>query len=328
MCVLNNLSRYNYQIPSSEPIQNKPESNIPSTQEKTSILNQKTYDIFNGKTPPNKTHFDPVESAFPNLPENNIKPSSGVESLQKIEDLKISKSSGLEENESGESIKSLKDKLTKLGFKVPKNDVFDNETKKAIETIQNTFSLVGKDSPNFGKAGKETIEKIDSLAKTFSGNAIPESMEGRKLSSAGARIAGNKPSRGRCYTGVWAAIQQTNLDKKGINPPASNPARDFGEWALKDGKKNMGRVMPFLDPNGKLVGLNPGDIIVYERGVQGHHPKYGHIEIYGKGKNFYSDFNSGETGYNQIVTGLKNGQVQKGLINIFRLKNSTPVSEK
>lgn len=288
--------------------------------EKNKIYNNKV-DI-NTKQP-NKS-FDPAGPSLFNETNNVPKTNIEINSSPKLEDIKSGKAT-LQENQTGDSVKILKDNLTKLGFNVSKNNTFDSETKKAVENIQSSLNLVNKKSDNFGKVGKTTLAEIEKLAKTFTGNSIPESIEGRKLRDASAKIAGNNSSGGRCYTGVWAAIQKTNLDKKGITPPSTDPARDFGEWGLKDGKKVMGRVMPFLDQKGNLVGLKQGDIIVYERGVQGHHPIYGHIEIYGGGKNFYSDFNSGETGYNQLVTGIKNGQIKNGEITILRLKNATPV---
>lgn len=231
----------------------------------------------------------------------------------------------------GPAVKILKDRLQAFtGTKLPVGDKFDSETEKFVKIVQKNLGICKENSPNYGKIDNKTWMELNNAMVKFPGNSIPLTKQAEKFADEAKNVANSMNTHGNCYAGVWTAIQNQGLDKK-MNPPADH-AYQFGEWAMtKQGKNVLSRVMPLVGTNGQLMGLKPGDIIVYDRGVNYHSTESGHIEVYKSNKEFYSDHNScdyAHGGYNDLMKDIKNGDLLDGSVKIFRLNPPPPAKPK
>lgn len=244
-----------------------------------------------------------------------------------VDDIKAG--SILNKDMNGPAVQILKDRLEKFtGTKLPSGDKFDNQTENLVKMVQKNLGICKPNNPNYGKIDKKTWTEINNAVLKFPGNSIPLTKDAQKLADESKLVATNMNTHGNCYAGVWKAIQNRDLDKK-MDPP-SDHAYQFGDWAMTaEGKKTLSRVMPMLDSSGKITGLKPGDIIVYNRGVNYHSVDSGHIEIYKSDKEFYSDHNSCSYewgGYNDLLKDINNGDLLNGNVKVFRL-NQTKQTE-
>lgn len=146
--------------------------------------------------------------------------------------------------------------------------------------------------------------------------------QANKLASNAPVIESYMQGSGKCYTGVWSTIKKSGVDLK-VGGRDSESAADFARYALttEDGKKKLDQVVPTLGKNGQLQGVQPGDIIVYARGANGHSLKHGHIEILGADGSAYSDYkNNNATDFKSAIA---KGLVSAGRVRVFRLKGAS-----
>ena len=184
------------------------------------------------------------------------------------------------------------------------------QTTPTANLNQQTEALTKTTTPIFGMGKLEMPTSATTVNPNQQKKALALASNAKYIESI------MKDGAGRCYNGVWNAMEKTGLGLN-ISSADSPMAYQFINYATntQDGKKNLDRVVPktFSD-------LQAGDIIVYGSHQSDTGKEPGHIEVLGTDGSAYSDIK--DQGAKQLKGSFKNGKIQDGKVQIFRLKGA------
>lgn len=147
---------------------------------------------------------------FTIFPDKNISNSLKINDKAPSFD-QIRKGAVLSKGDSGDSVRELQTKLTKLGFPVEITGNFGNITELKLKQFQKKYNI-----QQTGKLGETTIKKLDELTNIKSTNSIESSKVaigkatpmGTKLANSAKKEATRRSTTGWCYAGVATAVSR------------------------------------------------------------------------------------------------------------------------